>query len=37
VLIVLIKHLRENIADAKHRAEYDWIKAEVLRTAKYAN
>lgn len=36
-MIMLIKHLRENMADAKHRADYDWIKDEVLRTARYAN
>jgi len=36
-LIELIEHLRENMADAKHRADYDWIKDEVLRTARHAN
>jgi hypothetical protein len=29
-MIKLIRHLQENMADVKHRAELDWIKNELL-------
>lgn len=30
-MILLIKHLRKNKTDPKHRVEFDWIRNELLR------